>query len=261
MSDRVRFDVHDRVGELVLSRPEKLNAIDREMLRQIERALRMAEGDRAVRVLILRGEGRGFCAGADLGAVDDKVADSGLLAEFMAYWHQVFGRLADSPLPSIAAVHGIAYAGGFELMQACDLAVVADDARLADQHAVYGLIPGGGGSQRLPRLIGERRAKWLMFSGVPVEPREALAAGLVNAVRPAAEVLGHARAMAAVLARRSPVATARMKEAIRLGLAAPDLGAALEIERRLTVEHMRAADPRIGLAAFAERAEPDFIGE
>ena len=257
----VRLEVRERVAELVLDRPEKRNAIDHEMLRQLDAALTAAEEDRDVRVLIVRGEGRGFCAGADLGAVDDNLADARRLAAHMAYWHRVFGHLADSPLPSIAAVHGVALAGGFELMQACDLAVVADDARLGDQHAVYGLLPSGGGTQRLPRIVGERRAKWLMFSGTTITPAEALGAGLVNAVRPAAQVLDHAREMAGVLASRSPVATANMKRAIRLGLAAGSLAAGLEVERLLTVEHMAARDPRIGIAAFASRSTPEFVGE
>lgn len=260
MTERVRLERLGRVAELVLNRPEKLNAIDHDTLVQIEEALTSAEADRDVRVLIVRGEGRAFCAGADLGAVDDKVGDAGRLADHLDLWHRAFGHLTDSPLPSIAAVHGVAFAGGFELMQACDFAVVADDARIGDQHANYGLFPGGGGSQRLPRAIGERRAKWLMCSGATIDPRDALAAGLVNAVRPAGEVLGHAREMAAVLALRSPVVTARVKRAVRLGMAGT-LAGGLEIERLLALEHMTSKDARIGLAAFASRSTPEFIGE
>jgi enoyl-CoA hydratase/carnithine racemase len=257
----VYLEVHDRIAELVLDRPEKLNAIDAATLRGIDAALDRTEGDREVRVLIVRGEGRAFCAGADLGAVDDKVQDLRQLAEFMEYWHRVFDRLAESRLPSIAAVHGIAFAGGFELLQACDFAVVADDARLGDQHAVYGLFPGGGGSQRLPRLIGERRAKWLILSGEAIAPQAALDAGLVNAVRPRDDVLPHARAMARTLAQRSPVGMAGMKQAIRLGLAAGSLASGLEIERLMVLRHMASKDARIGLAAFQDRTLPEFIGE
>ncbi|MFC0529982.1 enoyl-CoA hydratase/isomerase family protein [Phytohabitans kaempferiae] len=260
MTERVRLDRRGRIAELVLDRPEKLNAIDHETLRHLDEALTAAEADREVRVLIVRGEGRAFCAGADLGAVDDKVGNAGRLADHLEYWNQVFGHLADSPLPSVAAVHGVAFAGGFELMQACDFVVVADDARLGDQHANYGLFPSGGGSQRLPRIIGERRAKWLMCSGATIDPAEALAAGLVNAVRPAAEVLDHARAMAGVLAQRSPVVTARVKRAVRLGMAG-SLTGGLEIERLLALEHMTSKDAHIGLAAFASRTTPEFVGE
>jgi enoyl-CoA hydratase/carnithine racemase len=260
MTERVRLERRGRTAELVLNRPEKLNAVDHATLVQIEDALTAAEADRDVRVLVVRGEGRAFCAGADLGAVDDKVGDTGRLAAHLDLWHRAFGHLADSPLPSVAAVHGVALAGGFELMQACDFVVVADDARIGDQHANYGLFPGGGGSQRLPRLIGERRAKWLMCSGALIDPWDALAAGLVNAVRPAGEVLDHAREMAEVLARRSPVVTARVKRAVRLGMAA-GLAGGMEIERLLALEHMTSRDARIGLAAFASRSVPEFVGE
>jgi len=255
------IDIRDRIAEIVLNRPAKLNAIDHETLRALESCVEQAENDRSVRVLIVRGEGRAFCAGADLTSVSDKVRDPELLGAFMAYWHQVFSRLADSPVPSIAAVHGIAFAGGFELMQACDFAVVADDARLGDQHANFGLFPGGGGSQRLPRIIGERRAKWLIFSGQTMDPLDALAAGLVNAVCPAGRYLDKAREMAATLASKSPVGIAGMKQAIRLGLAAGSLERAMEIERVMLVRHMASKDAQIGLAAFASRTAPEFIGE
>jgi enoyl-CoA hydratase/carnithine racemase len=255
------LETRDRVAEIVLNRPAKLNAIGHDTLTALEACLDQVESDRGIRALIIRGEGRAFCAGADLTSVSDNVADLRVLAEFMAYWHRVFRRLAESPVPSIAAVHGIAFAGGFELMQACDFAVVTDDARLGDQHANYGLFPGGGGSQLLPRLIGERRAKWLILSGETIDPREALAAGLVNAVCPADAYLERAREMAATLASKSPVGIAGMKQAIRLGLAAGSLDSALELERLLVVRHMASKDAQIGLAAFASRTVPEFLGE
>lgn len=257
----VYVEVRDRVAEIVLNRPAKLNAIDHDGLRLLEGCVERVENDRSVRAMIVRGAGRAFCAGADLTSVSDKTQDPGRLTAFMAYWHQVFWRLAESPVPSIAAVHGIALAGGFELMQACDFAVVADDARIGDQHANYGLFPGGGGSQRLPRIIGERRAKWLIFSGETIDPQDALQAGLVNAVCPPRHYLEKAREMAATLARKSPVGIAGMKQAIRLGMAAGSLEKAMEIERLMVVRHMASKDAQIGLAAFASRSVPEFIGE
>jgi enoyl-CoA hydratase/carnithine racemase len=260
-SEPVYLSVADRVAEVVLNRPGKLNAIDHATLRALDECVAQAGGDRSVRVMIVRGAGRAFCSGADLTAVSGNIENPGRLAAFMKYWHEVFGRLADSPVPSIAAVHGIAFAGGFELMQACDFAVVADDTRLGDQHANYGLFPGGGGSQRLPRIIGERRAKWLILSGETMDPRDALQAGLVNAVCSADRYLDRAREMAGLLARKSPVGMAGMKQAIRLGMAAGSLESALEIERVMLVRHMASKDAAIGLAAFASRSVPEFTGE
>jgi len=249
------------VAELVLNRPDRLNAIDAATLDVIDRAVAFADSQHEIRVLIVRGAGRAFCAGADLGEAGDRVADPAALTAFLRRWHRVFTHLAESPVPSIAAVHGYALAGGFGLLQACDLAVVADDAVLADQHARYGLIPAGGGTQRLPRLVGQRRATWLMLSGEPITPGEARQAGLVNAVCPEAEVLGRAREMAALLASRSPVACAAVKQAIRLGLAAPSLAEGMQIEQRLAVRHMASKDAAIGLAAFVSRTAPQFVGE
>lgn len=260
-TEPVYLSVNDRVAEVVLNRPEKLNAIDHATLRALEECVAKVNDDRSVRVMIVRGEGRAFCSGADLTSVSGNVENPDRLAAFMKYWHEVFGRLADSPVPSIAAVHGIAFAGGFELMQACDFAVVADDARIGDQHANYGLFPGGGGSQRLPRIIGERRAKWLILSGETMDPQDALQAGLVNAVCPPDRYLDKAREMAATLAEKSPVGMAGMKQTIRLGLAAGSLESAMEIERVMVVRHMASKDAAVGLAAFASRSVPEFIGE
>lgn len=260
-TDPVRLEVNDRVAEVVLNRPEKLNAIDQDVLEALERCLDQIEADSEARVILVRGEGRAFCAGADLGTVAGKVAEPAVLEAFMVRWHRVFGRLADSPVPSIAAVHGFAFAGGFELLQTCDFVVAADDARLADQHANYGLFPGGGGTQRLPRLIGERRAKWLLLSGEPIDPAEAKVAGLVNEVCPADQLLERARAMAGTLAQKSPVGMGLLKRAVRMGLAAGDFGASMEVEQVLLLRHMASRDARIGLEAFASRCVPQFVGE
>jgi enoyl-CoA hydratase len=256
---KVRLDVDGPIAELVLDRPDRLNAIDLDCLELIEEHVTTAERDPAVRALVVRGEGRAFCAGADLGFLGDKVEDPRVLGAFLESWHHAYERVARSPLPTVGAVHGLALAGGFELLQVCDVVVLADDARIGDQHARYGLFPGGGSTQRLPRLIGERRAKWLLFSGEWIDPADALAYGLVNEVVPAADVRGRALEMAGLLASRSPLATAAIKQAVRLGGDA-DLRSALEIERRFAVEHMQSEDVQIGLEAFRTRSEPRFVG-
>lgn len=261
MSDvsKVRLDVDGDIAELVLNRPDKLNAIDAECLELIEGHMAAVAANRSVRAMIVRGAGRVFCAGADLGFLGDKVNDPEVFGGFLAQWHRVYELVANSSTPTIAAVHGLALAGGFELMQVCDLAVLADDARIGDQHARYGLFPGGGSTQRLPRLIGLRRARWLLYSGEWLDPAEALSSGLVNEVVPADRVLARAREMARILAARSPLATAAIKQSLRLGLQT-DLTTALEIERRIAVDHMRSEDVQIGLQAFRDRTEPRFVG-
>jgi enoyl-CoA hydratase len=260
-NDTAYLDVHNGYAELVLNRPEKLNAVNADLLHAIESCVDRAEEDRTVRALVVRGEGRAFCAGADLSDAAQRIEHPPMLTAFLDLWNGVFNRLADSPLPSIAAVHGVALAGGFELLQACDLVVVADDARIGDMHATWGLFPGGGGTQRLPRQLGLRRANWLLFSGEPLDPREAWAAGFVNAVVPADRVADKAREMAAVLANRSPVAIAGLKKAVRLGLATGSVQEGLAVERAFLERHMATKDVRIGVAAFHNRTTPSFVGD
>lgn len=247
------------VATLVLNRPAALNAIDPATLTAMTAGITRAEDDDRIRALVIRGAGRAFCAGADLGEVAGTLGESGPRNAFQDEWHLLTSTLLESRLPSIAAVHGICVAGGFELMLACDFAVLADDARIGDRHAVYGLIPGGGGSQLLPRRIGERRATWVMMSGCDIPPEEALAIGLVNQVCRPTEVANTAVDMARRLSSRSPVANANIKVAVRRG-AGVELGRALGIERAVVADHLQSEDVRIGLDAFARRIDPVFVG-
>lgn len=255
------LDIQNGVADLVLNRPAKLNAIDEGMLAALETCIDDAEQDARVRAIVVRGAGKAFCAGADLAAAAERVDDPHRLRAHLDDWNRVFRRLAESSVPSIAAVHGVAVAGGFELMQACDLIVLADDARVGDIHATWGLFPAAGGTQRLPRQLGIRRATWLLLSGEHLDPADALSAGFVNAVVPADDVVAHAHRMAAVLAQRSPAGTAGMKQAIRHGLAAGSLLEGLAIERHFVERHMATKDVRIGIDAFHRRSAPEFVGE
>jgi len=139
----------------------------------------------------------------------------------------------------------------------CDLVVVGASARLGDQHANFGLFPGGGSTQRLPRLIGRRAATWMLLSGEPVDAPTALGLGLANRVAPDGDVLETAGDMALHLAERSPAASRAIKQALRQGMHLP-LHDALDVERSIAVEHLASADAARGLAAFASRTQPDF---
>jgi enoyl-CoA hydratase len=157
------------------------------------------------------------------------------------------------PVPVIAGVHGFALAGGLELLLVVDLVVADEAARLGDQHANFGLVAGGGGSQRLPRLIGARRAKELMLLGGWIDARQALDWGLVNRVAPAGTVAAATRALAAELAQKSGAASRTVKLLVDRGLdlALPD---GLELEKQMVAAHMRTDDAAAGLRAFRERA-------
>ncbi|KAA1423044.1 enoyl-CoA hydratase/isomerase family protein [Mumia zhuanghuii] len=255
------LDSDGPVAQLVLNRPDKLNAIDTQMLHDIEASVAQVEEDRTIRCLVVRGAGRAFSAGADLVAGRARVSDPEELSAHADLWRRVLDRLADCPVPSIAAVRGAAVAGGFELTLACDLVVLADDAHYGDGHSVWGLMPSGGASQRLPRMVGARLAAWMLFSGEPVDPELARASGLVNAVVPADQVLSTSLDMARTLAERSPASIAAMKRAIKGGLDAGPLAAGLDLEKALLTAHMDRPDVRIGIDAFIERTKPVFSRE
>jgi enoyl-CoA hydratase/carnithine racemase len=245
--------VHDgAVAHVILDRPAQLNAISPELLRDLDRACAAIEGDAAVRAVALTASGRAFCAGADLRVVQELAPDPERWRGFMDLWHHVFDRIERLPVPVIAGVHGMALAGGLELTMVCDLVIADEQARLGDQHANFALVAGGGGSQRLPRLIGARRAKELMLLGGWLDAQQALAWGLVNRVAPAGTVVEATLALARELAAKSPAASRTAKLLIDRGLDV-DLRTGLALEKRVVGEHMQGDDARAGLRAFADR--------
>jgi len=253
----VTLDVVDGVARLVLNRPDKLNAISPGLLEDLGDACAAIERDARVRVVTLTGSGRAFCAGADLAVVQEVAGDAARWRSFIDLWHRVFNRLEALPRVVIAGVHGLALAGGLELVLACDLVVADEQTRLGDQHANFGLVAGGGGSQRLPRVIGARRAKELMLLGGWLDAREAAAWGLVNRLAPAGKLAETLDALVAELLGKSVSASATVKTLVNRGLDL-DLQGGLELERALVGEHMRSADAAEGLRAFAAKRRPNF---
>lgn len=253
----VTYGVKDGVGRIVLNRPAQLNAISPTLLEDLDRVCAAIEGDGGVRAVTLTAAGRAFCAGADLRAVKELSPDPLKWSVFMRLWHRVFNRLEALPVPVIAGVNGLALAGGLELLLVADLVVADEAARIGDQHANFGLVAGGGGSQRLPRLIGARRAKELMLLGGWLSAAEALAWGLVNRVVPAGTLGAAVEEMAASLAAKSGSASRTVKALVnRAG--DTDLASGLEMELHLVAAHMRSADAAEGLRAFAEKRPPLF---
>lgn len=251
-------DIRDNVLWLTLNRPEAMNAINDGVVTGLSEGLDAANRDASIRCVVLRAQGRAFSAGADLKALRQKTDDddTGKLVDRLL---TLFNRLERYPLPVIAAVNGLALAGGLELVLCCDLVIAAQSAKLGDAHANYGLIPGAGGSVRLPRKIGPTRAKYLMYTG-EFWPAEALErAGLVNRVVPDDELDDAVAALAARISEKSPLGLAHMKQLVDDGLDQP-IDVALRNEVMAVAVHSQSQDWAEGLAAFAEKRKPAFTG-
>ncbi|HEY4620296.1 MAG TPA: enoyl-CoA hydratase/isomerase family protein, partial [Gaiellaceae bacterium] len=186
------------VGFATLNRPHALNALTVELVEELEECLDEAERDPAVRAVVLAGSGeKAFCAGADLETLEREYAGGSEPDELVEALHRVYGRLEGLERPVLAAVHGYCLGGGLELMLTADLCIAADNARFGLPEVNVGALPGAGGTQRLPRLIGPRRAKELMFTGELIDASEAHRIGLVNRVVPAATLVAEALSVAA----------------------------------------------------------------
>jgi enoyl-CoA hydratase len=248
----------DAVGVIELARPDRFNCLSMAAYRAIDAALDDFEpAGSGVRALLIRAQGKHFCTGADLDEVKALRSDAQQMAEFIALGHRVLQRLEASELPVVAACQGLVLAGGSELMLACDVVLAASDFRIGDQHAQYGLIPGWGGSQRLPRIVGLRRALDLFFSARWIDAPTALQWGLVNQVVDAGALADTSLAYCAKLATRSREGLATMKRLARRGLELP-LAEGLALEQDLAVPALLGGDVGEGLAAFEERRTPQF---
>jgi methylglutaconyl-CoA hydratase len=258
MSPTVLIEREGHLAHLVLNRPEVLNAIDNTLGAELGAACDTLAADESVWLIILRGAGdRAFCAGADLKARLNFTPAQWL--EQRELFRGMFARLRAVPQPMIAAVHGFALGGGTELAMMADFVVASEDAVFGLTEVSLGIIPGGGGTQNLPRMIGRNRAKELIFSARRITAREALELGLVNHVVARAELLTQATAVAEQILKNSPFAVRQAKWAI-------DRGADLPFEDGVQREHeayMRAIasdDRREGITAFNEKRPPRFSG-
>ncbi|MEZ4523287.1 MAG: enoyl-CoA hydratase/isomerase family protein [Thermomicrobiales bacterium] len=247
--ETIRFDTDGRIATLAFNRPEKLNAISHRMASEIAEAASQLD---SARVLIVTGNERAFSAGADL---SERAEPGRTTTTIVAY-----DALASVPIPVIAAIEGYALGGGLELAMCCDLRVASETARLGQPEVLRGILPGGGGTQRLPRLIGPSRAKDLMFTGRHITGATAEQWGLVNLLTPPGEALARAREIAEDLATRSgPLALKEIKNLVDRGLDLP-LDEGLAIERQRAAFLYTTEDSSEGIQAFLDRREPDFRG-
>ncbi len=247
----------EAVAILTLNRPDKRNALNAALRAELIGALDDLGGDDAVRVIVLTGAGdRAFVAGADV----TEFAGRDVAAQATAMQgRRVYDVVAACERPLVAAINGACLGGGLELALACDIRIASSSARFGQPEVNLGLIPGGGATQRLPRVVGLGAALRLILTGEPVDAAEALRMGLVEEVTEPEDCLERAVAVAERIARNSPVAVAAARRATRAALGLP-LAAGLDLERAAFLAAFAAEDRAEGIAAFLEKRQPVFPG-
>ncbi|WP_313473059.1 enoyl-CoA hydratase/isomerase family protein [Brevundimonas sp.] len=254
----VQIEHVNRVGWIILNRPGQINAINPALRREAAEALVRLDKNPDVGAIVIRGAGeRGFCAGADIKSQNDAASLPTLRADMTPGWIEILDQVRK---PVIAAIHGYCLGGGLEVAMACDIRMAAPDAVFGLPETGLGLIPGGGGTQRLPRIVGLGPALDLLLSGDRIDAAEAFRIGLVSRMSASGDsLIDEAQALAERIAARPTAASAYVKEAARDGFEM-DLRAGLKLEKDLFVLLMSTEDRREAAAAFREKRPPAFTG-
>ncbi len=255
----LRYESRDQVLYITLDGPDSLNSVTPEVVNGINRALDYAETDRSLRAIVITGEGKAFSVGMDIDFLGECFADpGGLFADFTSGYHALLERLQAFPVPSVAAVNGLARAGGFELLLACDFVVAADEARVGDIHLNFGMVPGAGSSIRAYRKLGDQKARMLMLTPTWLSGEQMVEWGVAIAHAPRADLDAEVAKLTDLLKGRSRAAIATVKMLLN---AAGDLtladGLRLEHEmfRRFVTE---VPDMAEGYRAFVEKRDPHW---
>jgi enoyl-CoA hydratase len=252
-SNKVKFKVNGAIARIVLDRPEKLHALDPEMLSALEDAISEAEQSPEIRVILLESTGeKAFCVGADILAWG-ALSPLEMWSEWVRRGHRIFDRLERARQPVICAIQGFAFGGGLELALACDLRIAADSARFAMPEVKLGTVPGWGGTSRLPKSLGNSRAKQMIFTGEQITAEIAERWGLVNEVVQAASLRDRVTILAGKIAANAPVAVQTAKQL----LAHPS---AAILESLASAANAFTDDAKEGLTSFREKRTPQFKG-
>lgn len=258
MFENILFEIDGPIVTLTVNRPEKLNAINNATVEEIDQSLAQIEKAPDLRVLILTGAGeKAFVAGADIHELDRRDSLNGRFETRRR--QEVYTRIEELGIPSIAAINGWALGSGLELAMACTLRISSAKARLGQPEVKLGIIPGAGGTQRLPKLIGMGRAMELILTGEPVNADQALTIGLVNRVVEPDQLMIEVRSLATMLASRPKLALQYAKEAI-LRFSEGSLAQGLAHESYLHTLSCGTEDKKEGVKSFLEKRDPDFQG-
>jgi len=241
---------------LRINRPDARNALDMATRRLLLRALDESAADGAVHAIVIAGSEKSFAAGADI----KELAGAGSIDMLLRGSHELWRGIAACPKPMVAAVRGFALGGGCELAMSCDIIVAGESARFGQPEIRLGIMPGGGGTQRLTRAIGKYRAMRYLLTGDPIAAADAFAMGLVSELVPDAEVETRAIDIAARIAQLAPIAVRQVKEVVSRGLDGP-LDTALALESKALYLLYSTEDQKEGMAAFLEKRTPVFTGQ
>lgn len=254
MTELVLYEVKDHVALVTINRPKSLNALSEAVLAQLDDIVEQIEADKAVRSVIITGAGdKAFVAGADIDYMKSLAPHEAKV--FSALGHRVFTRIENLDRMVIAAVNGYALGGGCELAMACDIRIGSDNARIGIPEASLGLIPGFGGTQRLPRIIGMGKAKELLGTGRQMNAKEAMEAGWFNHILDKTELMNYCMDLAQKIAGNSSSSIAYGKQCMNLGIEM-DQDKAMELEAVIFGLIFSSADAKEGMAAFLERRKP-----
>jgi enoyl-CoA hydratase len=255
----ILYDKADGVGRITLNRPEKLNAINFEMLEEMWLVLQEFVVDPQVRVVLLTGEGRYFAAGADLEILVALEPDS-LREELTRYWNPVFSEFENMQKPTIVGLNGPAVGAGVELALCCDLRYAGENATFQLPQINFGVLPDAGATARLPLLVGSARAKELILTGDTVTAQEAAGMGLVNRVFPQEAIADEVRGIACKIAQKPPLALGMGKQLVNRAFRTGDPRTGLEEVKNAQCSLIMTDDYREGVRAFLEKRAPDFQG-
>jgi enoyl-CoA hydratase/carnithine racemase len=254
MSD-VRVDRREAIGIVTLDRPEKRNALSPALMEELAEVIDGFDTDGEVHCIVIAGSDEVFAAGADIKAMSERSFQDVIERSTIGFWQ----RIGACRTPLIAAVSGFALGGGCELALLCDMIVASETAEFGQPEITLGIIPGGGGTQRLARVIGKQRTMELVLTGRRISAEEAFALGFVNRVAPKGKWLDETLDLAAVIARRPPLAVKLAKQAVLAAEEMP-LSGGLDHERRLYELAMASEDRIEGMRAFLEKRKPEYRG-
>jgi enoyl-CoA hydratase len=251
--ENIILEKEDTIAVITFNRPEAMNALNNKTRAEFGSAIADVAADDNIKVLILTGSGKSFVAGSD-------IKEFNKTTPFMAHNIQRLGEMVEKlPKPVIAAVNGFCLGGGNEIAMGCDIIIASDKAKFGQTEINIGIIPGGGGTQRLPRLIGACRAKELIFTGDIIRAEEADRLGLVNRVVPLDDLMSTAKEMAKKIATKSAAALKLAKQAVNYGMQAP-LESGLKYEYEMYALALSLEDKAEGVNAFLEKRAPKFVG-